>query len=289
MPAQPLGCHNRRVPIEEVGAYGLRISGPVPSERLQPAPGHWLPWRLTWSPPVGPYRPQHLTEARALIDLRPEGQVLIDRPSSTTTVFSTHAPSPEAWAHPYLSATAATVARWLGNHAFHAGAFVHRGAAWAVLGQGEQGKTTLMAWLASRGYEVLCDDILVLDSSGAALAGPRCLDLRESAARRFGLGQDIGVVGSRRRWRAALPPVPAEVPLGGWVVPAWAEETGVAPVPASARLGALLAHRAITAPEEDDGRWLSLLALPMFELRRPRSWEAMDASLGALLEAISSL
>ena len=43
----------------------------------------------------------------------------------------------------------------------------------------------------------------------AGPAGPRSIDLRPDAAARLGLGESIGVVGARERWRLRAPPVTA--------------------------------------------------------------------------------
>jgi hypothetical protein len=76
---------------------------------------------------------------------------------------------------------------------------------------------------------------LVVDGEDA-LAGPRCFDLRAGAADHFQLGTYIGQVGTRERWRAALPPVEARTPLAGWVVPGWGDEVVVEPVTVAERL-----------------------------------------------------
>ena len=46
-------------------------------------------------------------------------------------------------------------------------------------------KSTLLAWLALAGHDVLSDDLLVL-ADGAVAAGPRCLDLSADVGQRVG-------------------------------------------------------------------------------------------------------
>src|SRR5262249_6109268 len=128
--------------------------------------------------------------------------------------------------HPYLAPAAAVAARWAGRESFHAGAVVVDGGAWGVLGDKETGKSSTLAWLALQGHEILMDDLLVLDGDDA-LAGPRCIDLREEPAARLGAGEPLGFVGLRERWRLTLDQVPARVPLHGWVTLAWGDRVEV--------------------------------------------------------------
>jgi len=261
----------------------------VADEDLVDAPAWWPRWQLGWTKtPVDDRQAQWLGADDALLDVQPVGQVLVDRRASTSTLLLPSAPPVEAWPHPYLSATAVLATWWSGYRSFHAGAFLAVGGAWGILGDKEQGKTSMLAWLASREYPVLCDDVLVI-ADGRALAGPRCLDLRESAAAHFGLGTYIGRVGGRDRWRARLPPVPAEVPFRGWVSLSWADDVNVSSVKAGERLGKILARRGLRIPEKGDGNWLDLISRPMVELGRPMSWSVVDRAMTCLLDALSGL
>ena len=172
------------------------------------APSSWPEWHLRWEEaPADRRRTQRLSADEALINLKPAGQVRADFGSRTSTFLLPAEPSPEAWTHPHLSVTAVLAARWLGRRSFHSGAFVAGDGAWGVLGDRGQGKTSTLAWLASHGYPVVCDDILVLDG-GTAFAGPRCLDLRETAARHFHMGSYIGRVGTRAAGAPGSDPSP---------------------------------------------------------------------------------
>ena len=115
---------------------------------------------------------------------------------------------------------------------------------WALLGDKEAGKSTTLAWLAAHGHPVVCDDALVLDEL-TALAGPRSIDLRAESAQRLGIGEPLGTVGVRERWRVPLDPVPAELPFRGWVSLAWGDEVAVEPLRGAARLPALIPHRGV--------------------------------------------
>ena len=224
---------------------------------------------------------------RATIALDGGGALEVDRGRSLARLTAPEPPGEREVVHPYLAAVAALVSRWEeGAPSFHGGALVAGGAAWAVLGDRERGKSTLLAWLATRGVGVLSDDLLVL-RDGAAMAGPRCIDLREDAARATGSGVDIGVVGGRVRWRVPLDPVPAEIPLAGWIVLGWGDRFDVRRVPAAARLPALLENVTIVPAPPDPSTLLDLAALPMLELVRPRDLGALERSGDALLAALT--
>ncbi len=75
----------------------------------------------------------------------------------------------------------------MGRRSFHTGAFVASGGAWGILGGRDDGKSTMLAWLAVHGHEIVCDDVLIV-GQGDALAGPRCIDLRQSAYTHFAMG-----------------------------------------------------------------------------------------------------
>jgi hypothetical protein len=194
----------------------------------------------------------------------------VDRGSAVARLISSPAPSDEATVHPYLAAMAAIVTRWQGLHAFHCGALRVEGAAWGVLGGNAAGKSTLLGALAREGVGVISDDLLVI-REGIALAGPRCVDLRADMARALGLGEPIGVVGARERWRVPLEPVPAETPLRGWIVLAWGAEVAVREVPPAARLPTLLEHATIVPMPVDPSALIDLAAYPMIAFERPRA------------------
>ena len=143
----------------------------------------------------------------AVLAAHPGGKTVVDRLRSRTTVRFPERPSSASVIHPYLASTGVVAGHWMGRTPFHSGAFELGGHAWGVLGGREMGKSSLLMWLHQAGISILADDLLVLDGA-LAYAGPRCLDLRESSAERFGEGEYLGVVGTRERWRVSLPPCP---------------------------------------------------------------------------------
>src|SRR5207302_1345877 len=111
----------------------------------------------------GPSVPPLLVDTgRAVYPQVGGGHVVIDRVAGTATWMTREPPAPDEMIHPRLGMVAAVYAHWRGDDAFHAGAFVHGGRAWAVVGAGEQGKSTLLAALHAQGLHVVADDTLVI-------------------------------------------------------------------------------------------------------------------------------
>jgi hypothetical protein len=227
----------------------------------------WIDWTIERE--TGECRPDGvINESRASLPLGAAGCMEVDRSTTVARLISSPAPSDEAIVHPYLAAMAAIVTRWHRLHAFHCGGLRVHGVAWGVLGGSAAGKSTLLGALASQGIGVISDDLLVI-REGMALAGPRCVDLRGDMACALGLGEPIGIVGARERWRVRLEPVPAETPLRGWIVLAWGAEVAVRQVPAAARLPTLLEHATIVPMPVEPAALIDLAAHPMITFERP--------------------
>jgi hypothetical protein len=253
------------------------------------APVTWPEWDVTWRVEnpvrydgVGDY----MDDSSATALLHGGGIARLDRAAARTELTLPGPPAPEALVHPHLAITALVAGAWLGRRTFHAGSFVHDGGVWAVLGDRESGKSSALAWLASHDVVIFADDLLVLDGD-IALAGPRILDLREHAAQHFALGRDLGVVGTRPRWRVAIGDVAAELPFRGWIVLEWSDaDVRVAEVPAPDRLTRLVDARGIIIEETSTAAWLPIIAKPMLTFARPRDWDHIDAAMSALLDAL---
>ena len=115
---------------------------------------------------------------------------------------------------------------------------------------------------------IMSDDLLVLDGLDA-LAGPRCIDLRQETAAALEVGVPIGVVGSRERWRVHPGAVAPAVPLLGWIFLAWADTVAMVPLPPAERLARLFGHEALQMGPAQPAAYLDLAGLPAWELRRP--------------------
>jgi hypothetical protein len=271
-----------------LGAYGLHLPR-LSADRLNSVPADASCWDIRWERWEEASLPaEAVTDDWATVHVAPRGFATIDRAKATSTLHLPEAPSSDALIHPYLGSTAVLAAHWAGRQTFHCGAFVHDGRAWGVLGHRNDGKSSTLAWLALQDRLVFTDDLLVVDGE-RALPGPRCLDLREGAAKRFGIGEDIGMVGNRQRFRVPLGPVPSELPFGGWVVLEWADEVEISVPPAVFRLRTLVERRSLLQQPTNPLSWLYLASRPMLVFRRPKDWTRLDMALGRLFDVLSSI
>jgi len=193
--------------------------------------------------------------------------------------------APECVVAPHLTSAASTIAIWMGRPAIHGGAFLHDGGAWVLLGDKGHGKSTTLGWLAQAGVPIVTDDLVVCDGDNV-LAGPRCVDLRLEPARKLNTGRELGVVGTRERWRVDVPNCPPSTPLRGWIFLEWGPKTAVERLSPVERMSRLARHRAIAVPWEDPGTLLDLAARPAFVWSRPKEWSKIEPSIATLLAQI---
>ena len=256
------------------GAYGLTVRGLERSEILVPSPGDaWPTVRIEQDRIDGESPPTSMTADRAELRLLGGSQLVLERRRRVATFLTPEPLDDDELAHPYLAPVGAVFAGWLGREAFHAGAFAAGGGAWALLGEKEDGKSTTLAWLALAGCAVLTDDILVVEGR-TALAGPRCVDLREPAARRLGLMDRAGAARSGERRRLPLPPIESEAPLRGWIFLTWGDRVELTPLRPPERLVRLARHHNGRVSSNETAL-LDLAVLGAWELRRPRNWELL--------------
>ncbi len=271
------------------GAYGFRLSGvPDAGALLVDAPETWPPLDLIRIEADGS-RPEieQVTDIRARLWLPGGAWATLDRERSSARLAIPDEITDGALVHPYLAPVALVMARWLGREGFHGGGIVVGDGVWGVLGDKTAGKSTTLAWLARQGVGVVSDDVLVIDGANV-LAGPRSVDLREEAARRLGVGDPMGRVGQRERWRYVLPPVEPELPLRGWITLAWGEKTTIEPIRGAGRLPALLPHRGVRMSPLDPSVLVRFSALPHLRFIRPRDWAALPGAAERLLGAIAA-
>lgn len=219
---------------------------------------------------------------RAVVTRGHSGRIDLQRDPMEATFRIPRVRDPHALVHPYLGAAASVVSLWLGREVFHGGAFSGRSGAWMVLGSRTAGKSSLLASLHSRGCEVLADDVVVVEH-GKVFAAPRALDLRQDSAERLQLGEPLGRIGDRDRWRVRLAPVPGVVPLAGVVFLTWSERVETTEVSGHSRLARLLESLTLPGRPVDASTLLELSSLPCLELRRPRAWDALSPATDAIL------
>ena len=237
--------------------------------RVRADPEHVVEW--------GPDRARHPLRGGHQIEIRREPlevDLVLVRPTAAECVVA-----------PHLTSAASTIALWSGRPAIHGGAFLHEGGAWVLLGDKEQGKSSTLGWLATSGVPIVTDDLVVCDR-GDVLAGPRCVDLRADPARHLNAGRDLGVVGTRERWRIDVPPCPPRSPLRGWIILEWGAEIAVERLSPIERMSYLAHHRAIAVPW-DPVALLDLAARPAFVWRRPKGWDTAEGSIARLLAEIA--
>ena len=269
------------------GAYGLRVRGVERArDLLAEADPDWPAIELTWRLGESSLEYERVDADGAFLRLRTGGHIEIDRAAERVLFVVPRELRDEELVHPYLSPVAAVMAHWTGRESVHAGAVVAGGGVWGVVGDRESGKSSTLAWLASRGTEIVCDDMLVLED-GRAFAGPRSLDLRADSAERLGAGESIGVAGARERWRVRLGPVSQGLELQGWIFLEWGDRIEAEPLRGGARVGSLLRHRGARLPSQDPSALLALASLPAWELRRPRVWSSLPDAADCLLELAS--
>ncbi|MET8091473.1 hypothetical protein [Micromonospora sp. NPDC005220] len=213
-------------------------------------------------------------DADRMVRLLTDGRTLELRRANGSATFYGPPLAADVLAHPYLAPVAVVVNRWAGRETFHAGAFVHNGRAWVVLGSRTAGKSTLLAALADRDVPVLADDIVVCDD-GDVLAGPRCVDLREPIP---GLGLPTRGVRDDTRLRVTLPAIAPRLPLGGWIFLNWGDGPALTPVGPADLLTRLAARRSLPELASDPAALLALAGQPGYDLTRPRDWAALDAT-----------
>jgi hypothetical protein len=271
-----------------LGAYGLRLGGIHTADSLLvPADPSW-PHLAVMQEAGRSKNPEAdvCTDRHARLQLQNGGEIVIDRHAGEVRFVVPRPLRAEELVHPYMAPVAAILAYWLRRESFHAGAFAHDGGVWAVLGDRESGKSSTLAWLALQGHSVVSDDMLVLEGT-AAFAAPRSIDLRPEAARQLGVGEALGIVGTRERWRLKVGSVDSGMPVRGWVFLAWGPQLQIERLPASRRVPRLAAQRGVRLPPFEAASLLELAALPAWELKRPRGWDSLRAAGERLLETIS--
>jgi hypothetical protein len=266
------------------GAYGLRITGIDADAMLVPAGLDWPHLRIVVSVEDSPLTEELLTEDRADLRLRTGGRVAVDRATGVARFIVLRPLTDHELVHPFLAPAAAVMAHWLDRPCFHAGAFVSDGGVWAVVGDRESGKSSMLAWLALHSHAVVADDILVLDNGGGVYAGPRSIDLREETADRLGVGEPLGRIGARSRWRMSLPPIQEQLPFRGWFFLEWNDVLEMTRLRGSDCLTRLLQQLTVRMRPPRPEAMLELSALPAWELRRPRDWPLFDEAAHLLLE-----
>lgn len=267
------------------GAYGLRFDLPALRSSLVEVPDAWPMVEIVRRIGRTTAEGNEIDPTRAVFELHPAGSLEVSAPRRRAVITATSPISDAELVHPYLAPIGASFAWWAGHEAFHAGGFAVDGRAWAVLGEKGRGKSTLLGWLALQGHEIVCDDMLVV-AGGMALAGPRCLDLRQPAAEHLGTGELV-LRSPEQRWRVALDALPPSRPLGGWIFLGAGDRVEAAPLAPRTLLPRLAAHRSMSLPARDPKVLLDLAALPAWDLRVPQEWGELPRAADQALRLVA--
>ncbi len=189
--------------------------------------------------------------------------------------------------HPYLSVVGMLAPLWAGGVALHGGVFVSYGRAWVMMGSKGGGKSTTLALMAQAGRQVLADDMAVVGSNLMVHRGPRYIDLRQEVSEALGVGEPVGVLGTRERWRYRLGQAPMAAPLGGIIVPRWGDEESVASLDAVTRLRVVASSFPIAYPNDRSALVMDIAnSVPMLVWTRP---EGLDGAAGAVERMLAEL
>jgi hypothetical protein len=268
------------------GAWGVRFPGLAgPGMPFNDAPPNWPEVAVEVRLQAEPEQTVEWGTQCARHPLRGGHHIEIRRDPLLVNLVLARPTAPECVIVPHLTSAASTIATWTGRVAIHGGAFLHAGAVWVLLGDKGHGKSTTLGWLATAGVPVITDDLVVCDE-GHVLAGPRCVDLRPEPARWLEAGRDLGVIGTRERWRIDVPPCPVRAPLGGWIFLEWGADLALERLAPIARMSRLAQHRAIAIPWEDPAMLLDLATRPAYVWHRPKGWRNLGTAVDRLLAQI---
>jgi hypothetical protein len=272
------------------GTYGFRliVNGSIaPLPGLLPAEDGDIEVAVTARLGSAPDTIRDVQEGLVVMTTARSAAILVHRDPAAIELLLPYHATAEALVHPLLTIPLSILARWRGDITLHGGAFHHAGGTWGVLGERTAGKSSMLGVLGDRGVPIAADDLLVIDH-GWVRAGPACVDLRPDLAERLPAARYIGEIGTRPRYRLDTPAAPYRTPLRGFFVLEWHDddEPVVEPMSMAERLNVLYRQEAIAlvgfaAPH----KFVELVGLPMWRLRRRAEWSATPRAVDALLSA----
>jgi hypothetical protein len=266
------------------GAYGLRFTGhDLSAAVISGAPADWPVVHLAVEPERDPQPEALHTDDACTIHLRDELRTLVATREPGAATLLGPPLSPDDLAHPYLGPIATVFARWHGREAFHGAGVMVDGQAIGILGAREAGKSTLVAALAGAGLPIVADDMLVIDEQGVC-RGPRTIDLRRPLPAEFIGEAELRSVRGSQRQRLALPDQPPVVPFAGWVLLSPGDQLQIDAVDAPTRLTILARWRAWRERPSDPRLMFELGTLPCWRLHAPQRWDALPATIDAVVE-----
>jgi hypothetical protein len=275
------------------GLYGARVTGIGGCPSLAPVPSAWPEWRVVAEHGLdrAENRPESIGPDAAFIRFGDGSTAELSRedPGGRLRLSLAKEVASDDLAHPFLAPVGMLGAYWSDRLPLHAASFGIGGRAWLLVADKSGGKSTTMAMLDLAGYSVLADDLSVIEPDLTVHRGPRFIDLREDAARSLGVGDNVGEIGLRERWRYRIADGPLTLPLGGIVIPSWGEP-GVELIVGSERLPTLGPSLALRIPAWWDELFMDIaFSVPVLRWTRPREVQGSRRSLDQLVDAVGAL
>jgi hypothetical protein len=280
-------------PDKSSGLYGVRVTGIKDYSSLAPVPSAWPEWRITAEHGLDrdKNRPESVGSDEAFIRFGDgsTAEVWREDPGGRLQLRLAREVAGNDIAHPFLAPVGMLGAYWSDRLPLHAGSFGLGGRAWLLAAGKAGGKSTTLAMLELAGHPVLADDLSVIEADLTVHRGPRLIDLRRDAAEALGVGDDVGRVGDRERWRYRIADGPLTLPLGGIVIPSWGKPD-VELIVGSERLPMLGPSLALRIPGWWDELFMDIaLSVPMLRWTRPRELSGSRPSLDQLVEAVGAM
>jgi hypothetical protein len=277
---------------ERGGTYGFRLICPEADDALPDlvaVPSSAPEVRVFWRPAAMISDCERVEDGRVVLGSKRGAGFDAHRDPLSIEFWFPEPVETETIVHPLLTIPMSVLARWRGDVTLHAGAFAVKEGAWAVVGQRQAGKSTMLAILGERGCPLVADDLLAL-SDDQVWAGPNCVDLRPDIAARIDGARHIGTVGGRDRYRLSTAPSAWQLPLRGMLILAWSEDGSLSlePVAPAERLRLLYGQEYIGLMGATDPRKvLALMDIPAWQLTRPRDWSANEAAVDQVLALVA--
>jgi hypothetical protein len=273
------------------GMYGVKITGLRDYESLGTVPSTWNEWSVTVDDldESEDDRHQFADADRGLLRFGDGSTADVTRMGDGGSVHLRLARRVDEnlLAHPYLGAVGMFSALWGGRIPFHAGAVDIGGQAWLILATKGGGKSTTLALFDRLGYDVLSDDLAIIDTDFNVHRGPRFIDLREDSAEELGIGTCLGVLGARERWRHPIGDAPLTLPLGGIIKAEWGEHA-IEKVAGTEKVWALAGSIALSVPAPWNDLFMDVVtSTPLLRWSRPHQLSEATANIDSLIAAVT--
>jgi hypothetical protein len=270
--------------------YGVRVTGLDECSCLEPVPDSWPEWTVTTEVIAG--------QGEQCIEIaeHTRGRLCFSDGSAAETTRTASGGAIHVRlsrdvdrcliAHPYLATIGMFDALWRNRLPIHAGTVGIDGRAWLILGTKGGGKSTTLLLLEQAGYPVLSDDLSIIDPDLNVHRGPAFIDLRQETAHAMGIGEELGVLGARERWRHPIENRPLTLPLGGIVLAEWGN-ADVTPLKGGAKIQAVAGNLSLSVPGPWNDLFMEIVTtIPALTWTRPKNLAEAESGIAMLLSEI---